>query len=381
MSPWAEASLFAAARAEHVERSSGRRSRAARRRLRPLRRLLGRLPGRRARPRDRAVLELNLRRSAASCPTGRSCSSSTRTAAARARASADRIEREGRRSARGSTPATGSSRRAFPERIACSTGRSAATRSRRERRCLSVRRDRRADRGEAAAPGRRREGPAHAYLFHGPAGVGSGRRRSRSPAALLGDRGRVERHAHPDLYVLEPLGDQIRIDEIRALRRDLHMRPFEADRRVYLVVRAHLMNADAADALLKDLEEPPATRSSSSSPTSSARCRRRSARAASSSRSARSRSGRCAPSSTRGPGPAGASDGGRARRRRQARPRRAAARPGGGRASQELLAVARAVYARRRVQPGRRRRARARARDGGAEEAKERRRRSSSGST
>ena len=49
----------------------------------------------------------------------------------------------------------------------------------------------------------------------------------------------------------------IRIDAIRELRRDLHMRPFEADRRVYLVHHAHLLNEDAADALLKDLEEPP----------------------------------------------------------------------------------------------------------------------------
>jgi len=46
----------------------------------------------------------------------------------------------------------------------------------------------------------------------------------------------------------------IRIDAIRELRRDLHMRPFESDRRVYLLHRAHLMNEDAADALLKDLE-------------------------------------------------------------------------------------------------------------------------------
>ena len=67
----------------------------------------------------------------------------------------------------------------------------------------------------------------------------------------------MARRAHPDLYVLEPLGEQIRIDPIRELRRDLHMRPFEADRRVYLVLGAHLMNEDAADALLKDLEEPP----------------------------------------------------------------------------------------------------------------------------
>jgi DNA polymerase-3 subunit delta' len=35
------------------------------------------------------------------------------------------------------------------------------------------------------------------------------------------------------------------------------MRPFEGDRRVYLILGAHLMNEEAADALLKDLEEPP----------------------------------------------------------------------------------------------------------------------------
>ena len=97
----------------------------------------------------------------------------------------------------------------------------------------------------------------HAYLFHGPRGVGKRRAALLFAAALLGDDDRVERRAHPDLYVLEPLGDQIRIDPIRELRRDLHMRPFEADRRVYLVFSADLMNEDAADALLKDLEEPP----------------------------------------------------------------------------------------------------------------------------
>ena len=101
------------------------------------------------------------------------------------------------------------------------------------------------------------EGPAHAYLFHGPAGVGKRALALAFAAELLGEQERVERRSHPDVYVLEPLGDQIRIDAIRALRRDLHMRPFEAQRRVYLVFGAHLMNDEAADALLKDLEEPP----------------------------------------------------------------------------------------------------------------------------
>src|SRR5262249_48288172 len=68
---------------------------------------------------------------------------------------------------------------------------------------------------------------------------------------------RVAARTHPDLYVLEPLGEMIRIDDVRALRRDLHMRPFEAPRRVYVVLGAERLNEDAADALLKDLEEPP----------------------------------------------------------------------------------------------------------------------------
>jgi DNA polymerase III subunit delta' len=101
------------------------------------------------------------------------------------------------------------------------------------------------------------EGPAHAYLFHGPTGVGKRDAAVQFAGELIGDPGRVARRAHPDLYVVEPVGDQIRIDDIRTMRRDLHLRPFEAQRRVYLVFSAESMNEDAADALLKDLEEPP----------------------------------------------------------------------------------------------------------------------------
>jgi DNA polymerase-3 subunit delta' len=101
------------------------------------------------------------------------------------------------------------------------------------------------------------EGGAQAYLLHGPPGVGKRTAAFAFASALLGDDRRVEARTHPDLYLLEPLGEMIRIDDVRALRHDLHMRPFEADRRVYLVLDAQRMNEDAADALLKDLEEPP----------------------------------------------------------------------------------------------------------------------------
>ena len=74
------------------------------------------------------------------------------------------------------------------------------------------------------------EGPAHAYLLHGPAG----RRQARArPGAFAGRpaRRRAPRsggHASGPLPA-RGLGDMIRIDEVRALHRDLHMRPYEAD--------------------------------------------------------------------------------------------------------------------------------------------------------
>ncbi len=102
------------------------------------------------------------------------------------------------------------------------------------------------------------EQPGHAYLFSGPRGAGKRRYAARFAAGLLGARlARIESRAHPDLFVLEAEGGSILIERARELRRDLHMRPFECDRRVYLILDAHLMRADSANALLKSLEEPP----------------------------------------------------------------------------------------------------------------------------
>jgi DNA polymerase-3 subunit delta' len=101
--------------------------------------------------------------------------------------------------------------------------------------------------------------PSHAYLFWGPPGTAKRRYALRFAEALLrAERARVENRTHPDLFVLEPEGASILMDRARALRRDLYLRPFEADRRVYLVLDAHLLRDDSANALLKSLEEPPA---------------------------------------------------------------------------------------------------------------------------
>jgi len=102
------------------------------------------------------------------------------------------------------------------------------------------------------------ERPAHAYLLSGPAGSGKRRYADRFATAILdAEPGRVERRTHPDLFVLEPEGQGILVEGARRLRRDLHLRPYEAARRVYLILDAHLLRDESANALLKSLEEPP----------------------------------------------------------------------------------------------------------------------------
>jgi len=122
----------------------------------------------------------------------------------------------------------------------------------------------------------------HAYLLYGMEGVGRFKTALAVAGALLcpdatGDGcgrcsscDRVVREAHPALSVIRPLarkGDKdwvedpvrgaIRIEQIRELQRWLAVRSFEGGWRVAILDGADKMNAAAANALLKTLEEPP----------------------------------------------------------------------------------------------------------------------------
>ena len=100
--------------------------------------------------------------------------------------------------------------------------------------------------------------PAHAYGFVGPRGSGQDDAAVAFISALLdADPRRIRDETHPDLYVVEPEGEAILIDQVRALRTDLHLRPFEAARRAYLLRGVETLGPEAANALLKSLEEPP----------------------------------------------------------------------------------------------------------------------------
>jgi len=67
---------------------------------------------------------------------------------------------------------------------------------------------------------------------------------------------RADAGLHPDLLRVEPEGVQIRVDRVREALIFGAGRPYEAERRVVVVSHAEMLGAEAANALLKSLEEP-----------------------------------------------------------------------------------------------------------------------------
>lgn len=107
--------------------------------------------------------------------------------------------------------------------------------------------------------------PSHAYLFHGPSGTGKRTAAQSFAAALLSEGAqdpdavatRVEHRAHPDLMWVAPSGaHELLVDDVRPVVFAAARTPFEATRRVFVVERADTMNDEAANRMLKTLEEP-----------------------------------------------------------------------------------------------------------------------------
>lgn len=108
---------------------------------------------------------------------------------------------------------------------------------------------------------------AHAFLLSGPHGTGKRTCANyltqtilcASPQAPCGQCPackKVMAGLHPDVQVVGEEEKSISVDTIRALRDQLALRPFEADRHITLIPRADRMTAQAQNALLKTLEEP-----------------------------------------------------------------------------------------------------------------------------
>ncbi|GJM37321.1 MAG: DNA polymerase III subunit delta' [Acidimicrobiales bacterium] len=121
----------------------------------------------------------------------------------------------------------------------------------------------------AAAPN-----PVHAYLFVGPSGSGK-----RQAAGVFGgeilaavDPAGAERHRrlaagliHPDIVVFAPSGNALRLGsrhdpgEIPAIIKEASRSPTEGSRKIVVVEHFQTAEAGASSALLKLVEEPPAS--------------------------------------------------------------------------------------------------------------------------
>jgi DNA polymerase-3 subunit delta' len=111
---------------------------------------------------------------------------------------------------------------------------------------------------------------ATSYLFLGPQGIGK-----RKTAIILAKAMncqkteldscdscpsclKIDAQNHPDVHWISGTSeDSIKIEDIRQLKKEIGLRPYEGRRKVFIIDNAHLFSAEASNALLKILEEPP----------------------------------------------------------------------------------------------------------------------------
>jgi DNA polymerase-3 subunit delta' len=113
----------------------------------------------------------------------------------------------------------------------------------------------------------------HAYLFCGPPGLGRRTLALRLAQALNCETPikagipcrecrnckQIEAMRHPDMNVVqaEAEGGTLKVDQVREVQRALSLKPFQSKYRVALFLRFQEANDNAANALLKTLEEAP----------------------------------------------------------------------------------------------------------------------------
>jgi len=109
---------------------------------------------------------------------------------------------------------------------------------------------------------------AHAMLIAGAAGAGKMRLALDLAQALNCETGsepcddcrqctRIAASKHADVRVIGAHGQAVKIEEMRELQQDAALVPFEGRNRVFIIDGAERMTGEAANCLLKTLEEPP----------------------------------------------------------------------------------------------------------------------------
>jgi len=112
----------------------------------------------------------------------------------------------------------------------------------------------------------------HSYLFLGSEGIGKkwaalqfaktlncvrdGDERGDACDQCISCR-KIDEGIHPDVLILEPESQALKVNQVRQMQRDLAYRPYEGKRRFCILGGADRMAPNMSNILLKTLEEPP----------------------------------------------------------------------------------------------------------------------------
>ena len=110
---------------------------------------------------------------------------------------------------------------------------------------------------------------AHAYLFEGGRGTGKKNvsiqlaksyfcmnKNEAEPCNACVECKRIESGNHPDVYILSPDGLSLKKEQIKDLQREFSKKSVESKGKIYIIEHADKMTNQAANSLLKFLEEP-----------------------------------------------------------------------------------------------------------------------------
>ena len=109
---------------------------------------------------------------------------------------------------------------------------------------------------------------SHALLFTGPRGTGKKTlalmvaqavncEEEKAPCGVCLSCRKTVSLQHPDVRVIAREGTGIKIEQMRRIKQEAALQPYEGSKKVFIIEDAEDMNATAANSLLKILEEPP----------------------------------------------------------------------------------------------------------------------------